>query len=274
MLEILYRIYEVMPEEKFNTDLYGILSLSKLNSIELAMDSYICESRETFKDYIRSEYSKDIKFAYSKKYNPGTIYCIIIGEHVFNGEKYFNRVICNCAYCNSQIVTFVGNYDISLNSYEIKNRLLDNDANYDKLKFCSNRCKDRFIEKERSSFSDEEKAFNEFITPHEFTLPNILGYIYKITNKKTDEFYVGKTIYVPVFRWGQHLKTDRFPLSGIKDYMFEVLEIVTSDGDLSAREDFWIHECFKQNPDKSLNIQNLQKDRRQLDKENRFKLKF
>ena len=117
-------------------------------------------------------------------------------------------------------------------------------------------------------------VFSEFITPDSFSQNDICGYIYKISKKSTNEFYVGKTIYVPVFRWGQHLKTERFPLNKIDDYNFEILEIVKTGDDLSKREDFWIHECFKLDPDKSLNIQNLQKDRKRINEESKFNIKI
>lgn len=68
MLEIVYRIYEVAenPEDVKN-DSFGIDSISKLCSYEVAMDVCICESRDKFKDIIKDIYGKDIKFAYSRK---------------------------------------------------------------------------------------------------------------------------------------------------------------------------------------------------------------
>lgn len=82
----------------------------------------------------------------------------------------------------------------------------------------------------------------------------VSGYIYKITKKSTGEFYVGQTIYAPVFRWGQHLKTDRFPIKDIIDYQFEVIEIVPQSENILEREKFHIQRCYRENPEKSLNI--------------------
>lgn len=278
MLEILYRIYEVDDTKDFNpTDIVGtcgMFSLSKLNSTELLMDCYVCETREDFKNYIRDIYGKDIKFVYSRKYEPGTIYCIIVGEHAYDSERYFNRVTYDCAYCGAQITTYVNNRDIKIRDYEIKHRLLSDCSDYDKLNFCSHSCKEKFIAQERSKLSDEDLAFDEFITPDSFALGDVVGYIYKISKKSTNEFYVGKTANVPIFRWGQHLKTERFPLNNINDYCFEILETVKAGENLSKREDFWIHECFKQNPDKSLNIQNLQKDRKIIEQTKKFNIKL
>ena len=82
----------------------------------------------------------------------------------------------------------------------------------------------------------------------------VAGYIYLITKKTTGEFYVGQTIYAPVFRWAQHLKTERFNIKGILDYQFEVIEIVPKGENILEREKYWIQKKYKENPAKSLNI--------------------
>lgn len=82
----------------------------------------------------------------------------------------------------------------------------------------------------------------------------VSGYIYKISKKSTGEFYIGQTMYAPVFRWGQHLKTERFPIENITDYQFEVIEIVPPGCNILEREKYWIQKFYKDNPEKSLNI--------------------
>lgn len=83
---------------------------------------------------------------------------------------------------------------------------------------------------------------------------DIAGYIYKISKKSTGEFYIGQTIYAPVFRWGQHLKTARFPIKDITDYKFEVIEIVPKTENILEREKYYIQKYYRENPEKSLNI--------------------
>lgn len=74
MLEIIYRIYEVADEETAakngEKDLeFGLYSsTSKAENIELLMDCLICDSREQFKEIIRSQYGEKIAFRYSKWY--------------------------------------------------------------------------------------------------------------------------------------------------------------------------------------------------------------
>ena len=79
------------------------------------------------------------------------------------------------------------------------------------------------------------------------------GYIYIITKKSTGEFYVGQTNIVPIFRWGQHLKTARFPIENLVDYKFEVLEEVSDKHLLLNREAYWINKMHDQNPELCLN---------------------
>ena len=59
---------------------------------------------------------------------------------------------------------------------------------------------------------------------------------------------------MPIFRWGQHLKTDRFNLNGILDYQFEVIEVVPITENILEREKYYIQKYYKENPKKSLNI--------------------
>ena len=65
---------------------------------------------------------------------------------------------------------------------------------------------------------------------------------------------MGQTKYIPIFRWGQHLKTDRFKINNIEDYRFEVLEVVKDRNILSEREAYWINEKKSKNPKLSLNV--------------------
>lgn len=253
-LEILYRIYEVSEDPiPVDEQPFGLESLSKCFSHEIAMDCMICESRDAFKEVIRDMYGKSIKFAYSRKYPAGTLYCIIIGEHCYNPERYFNKIEYTCAYCGDKVTGYVDS-PLRLSDYEIRNDLCGQTHEYENAKFCSYKCKSRFISRERKKCLDDGLVDESFITKDSFSKDGIAGYIYKITKRSTGEFYVGQTIYAPVFRWGQHLKTDRFDISGILDYVFEVIEVVPQDQNILEREKYWIHKCYKEAPEKSLNI--------------------
>lgn len=258
MLEILYRIYEVADEDtaKRNAEIdrdYGIFSsTSKAENKELLMDCKICDSREQFKGIIRSEYGDNIAFAYRKgKLKAGDLYCVIIGEHCYDTERYFNKVTFTCDCCGSTVTTYIKR-PICFGDYEIRSYFF-NIQDYKNKRFCSERCKSEYMQRERQTLKpDEEQEF--WVTKDMFNQVGTQGYIYKITKKSTGEFYVGQTLYVPVFRWGQHLKTERFPLSGILDYKFEVIEIVPKGENILEREKYWIQKFYLENPALSLNI--------------------
>ena len=257
MLEIIYRIYEVADEETAIKNLendmgFGLYSsTSKRENIELLMDCLVCDSREQFKEIIKSTYGENIAFRYSRKLKAGDLYCIIIGEHCYTTERYFNKITFKCDHCGATVETYYKR-PICFENYEIKTKFFGIE-NYKEKRFCSNKCKWDFEEKERQSLKpDDDREF--YVSRDMFSSSNVTGYIYKITKKSTNEFYVGQTIYAPVFRWGQHLKTERFPIENITDYKFEVLEIVPKGENILEREKYYIQKHYKENPEKSLNI--------------------
>lgn len=256
MLEVIYRIYEVADEKTAADNLskeldFGLFSsTSKNQNIELLMDCIVCDDRNHFKNIIRSQYGNDIAFRYSKKLKPGDVYCIIIGEHCFNTERYFNKVTFTCDCCGAKVETYYGK-PIYFADYEVRNSLYGIEE-YSKKRFCSHKCKQVYFENERRNLKPSDEQ--EFYVSRDMFTENVAGYIYKITKKSTGEFYVGQTIYAPVFRWGQHLKTERFPISDILDYLFEVIEIVPRTENILEREKYHIQKCYKENPKKSLNI--------------------
>lgn len=256
MLEVIYRIYEVADEETANQNRdrqieYGLFSsTSQSSNIELLMDCLVCDSREHFKEIIRSEYGEDIAFRYSRKMKPGRLYCIIIGEHCYNTERYFNKITSVCDCCGAKIETYYGKA-IYFSDYEIRSDFF-NIQEYAEKRFCCAKCKQTYAERERKKLKPNEEQ--EFYIQKDMFTQDIAGYIYKITKKSTGEFYVGQTVYAPVFRWGQHLKTDRFPIENIEDYIFEVIEIVPKDDNILEREKYWIRTLCEKQPDKSLNI--------------------
>ena len=256
MLEVIYRIYEVADEATAAKNLekekdFGLYSsVSKAVNEELIMDCLVCENREHFKEIIKSQYGEDIAFRYSKKLSAGSLYCIIIGEHCYNTNRYFNKVTFTCDCCGATISTYYGK-PICFSEYELRNELFSLQEYTDKH-FCSNHCKSVFLQNERARLQPD--ADEEFYITRQMFTQDIAGYVYKITKKSTEEFYVGQTIYNPVFRWGQHLKTTRFPISSIEDYKFEVLEVVPKGENILDREKYYIQKLYKENPQKSLNI--------------------
>ena len=253
MLEIIYRIYEVNePSTTCNLQEFGIYSsTSQSCNTEILMDCMLVDSRDQFKQIIKDAYGENTPFRYSKKLKPGSVYCIIIGEHCYNTERYFNKMTFECDFCHSKVETYWSR-PITISKYDIEYRLFGKHEYSDK-KFCCESCKNKYVDEiSRKLKPDDIDHF--FVTRDQFTESNTNGYIYKITKKSTNQFYVGQTKYVPIFRWGEHLHTERFPVNQICDYKFEVIEIVGKSDDILEREKYWIQKLYKENPDLSLNI--------------------
>lgn len=259
---ILYRIYQVKEKTEqapeFNDGQFTGLfsSYSKVFNDEICEEVYSCENREQFKDYIRDIWGEDIPFRASKKLEVGRYYCVILGE-CWNPEDHFNLVEYECAHCHSKVKT--RHYKpIKIDNWTIKNNLY-NIEEYKEKHFCCTKCYYDYLEREKNRLKLERGSeLNEslWISQDMFSNNDIAGYIYKITKKSTGEFYVGQTCHIPIFRWGQHLKTYRFPEDKINDYVFEVLEIVPKGKNILEVEKEYIQEAYKKDPDKSLNISN------------------
>lgn len=259
MLEIIYRIYEVLPPEIIEQNLTNGYSSgfysnsSSAGNMELLMDCLVCDSRDQFKDIIRDTYGKNIQFRYSKKLKPGDVYCIIIGEHCWTTERYFQKKSFICDYCGTTVESYYSN-PISFFDSEIRWDFYGID-DYKSKRFCCQKCKEQYKSEELKRLKPEDPDENDFwVTKDSLKAKGVCGWIYKITKKSTNEFYVGQTIHAPIWRWAQHLKTERFPMKHIEDYKFEVIEIVLEGENILEREKYWIQECYKQCPEKSLNI--------------------
>lgn len=271
MLEILYRIYKVAENDEFynennDDDIHLYESISNTKNIELAMECLICETRDAFKDIIRDLYGKDIRFTYSKKLEPGDIYCVIIGEHCWNTEKYFTRYDFECDCCHTKFHSYI-NAPFKFSSSEISWDLLNQVDKYKDKTFCSWQCKDRYLALEKTKIANESDGLNVWANRGDFKSNKVAGYVYKITKKSTGEFYIGQTIYEPMFRWAQHLSTERFKIDNILDYQYETIEIVPYGENILEREKYWIQKYYKENPSLSLNIMqtaNLVPDKNQL----------
>jgi len=254
-LNFIYRIYEV-----------NIGKIKRSDSI-LNQEVMIAESREAFKENIRLLYP-NIKFANNGKLKDGDIYCITISDNCYNPENYLTILEFECSHCKK---TFKSNQKLLhkyQGTYEFRNNnilpeILNNYQTYiTDLCFCSKTCElehkqdiIKMLEDESAlKYADDDFIPDVFITKDTFTSSSRGGYIYKITKKSTSEFYIGQTAYIPIFRWGQHLLTERFSIHNISDYIFEIIEVVEDRKILRDRETYWITRYNDEFPDLILNI--------------------
>ena len=160
MLEIIYRIYEVLDDEtklelaKASTYFYGD------RNKELVMDCKLVDSREQFKSIIKDEYGDNIKFRNSKNLKPGDLYCIIIGEHCYTTERYFIKYKGSCAYCNCKLEGYFT--PLRFDNYELKSVLYNVDVEkYSKEAFCSHECRNRRLKELKNLITkDSDKLEN------------------------------------------------------------------------------------------------------------------
>lgn len=260
MLEIIYRIYEVLDKHSIDFQNRQELQFYGSSEKELLMDCKICDNRDQFKSLIREEYGDAIRFRNSKNLKPGDLFCVIIGEHCYNTENYFVKIKTNCSYCNCQLEGYFK--PLRFDNYELDRLLYGVDKNiHDKEMFCSYTCKNNrlnYLEEELNKNKDKIEEANVWIDKSMFTesqsKSKIVGYIYKITKRSTGEFYIGETTYVPIFRWGQHLLTERFNITNIEDYIFEVIDTVYEGTNIFEVESKYIKEYYNKYPKLSLNI--------------------
>lgn len=274
MLEVIYRIYEVL--DKNATPDYTGLQYYGCPNKEIVMDCKIVDNREQFKSIIKEEYGNDIKFRNTKNLKPGDLYCIIIGEHCYNTENYFVKITSKCSYCGCKLEGYFK--PIRFDNYELDRQLYGIDKElYDKEMFCSHTCKNNrlnYLKEKLSKDTDRLENADIWVDKSLFSESQssnkIVGYIYKITKRSTGEFYIGETTYVPIFRWGQHLITERFPLSNIEDYIFEVIDTVYEGTNIFDVESKYIKEYYNKYPNLSLNIAGITEDMKSKSKANKL----
>lgn len=257
-MEIIYRVYEIEEREE---EMWNGTKITVKENVMLDQNICCCNSREHFKEIMREMYEpKKIHFAKSRKLDVADIYVVIISENCYNTSQYFIVNDYKCSHCGKEFKSNVKllkkfNDNWRLSSI-CKSLYLQQEEDLKEMVFCCETCRNRklknLIEEYEKYVEDNNLVPEKFIGRESFNNDN--GYIYIITKKSTNEFYVGQTIYVPIFRWGQHLLTERFQLKNIEDYKFEVLEVVKDVAKLNEREAYWINKKRNENPELSLNI--------------------
>lgn len=217
------------------------------NRILINEDVFEAENRELAKEYCKKTYGDyPFKLGKNNKKN-GHKYFYLCDSSLYWYEYHHEQIYITCDYCNKQ-KTIIGRKN------QISNKFGD---------YCSMECRNKHYDELVNTIDNDNLFIDE--TDH-VGIPKdddyqLVGYIYRITNKNTLKCYVGKTIKPPLFRWWQHLKVDgKFERANVSDLVFEVLEIVTYDsikekyryksgGDkLSSREAHYInlYDCIEE----------------------------
>lgn len=230
----------------------------------IAQDVMLVDTKEDFKTAMRLTLGDNIKFRSSENMNAGDIYISIISYDCYNAEDYVSVQDYICSNCNRSFKANKHNLLGFTDRYYLKSICEPffnaREQELNSYTYCSLTCKQEHSKKLIQEFTDYGREHdiitNEFVTRYATidTSANDTGYIYMITKKSTGEFYVGQTNTIPMFRWVQHLKTDRFPVQCLTDYKFEVLEQVDHCTIyINDREAYWINKMYNENPNLCLN---------------------
>ena len=203
------------------------------------LDEYYLFGEEMTRDMAKQEVKKRSgvdRFAKPRK-NDG-IYALVMDSNKFFYDRFNVEVDTLCFNCYKPI----------------KGKLKDfpniTEENGERYCFCSYDCRRTTQNKINPYFEVEFQERENYESNG-----GVYGYIYHIYNRNTNMHYIGQTVYMPFFRWQEHVKSG---LKGnITDLVFEtVTEVrVKSQEYLNSIEAWWIRKFIEEyGKDKVMNI--------------------
>lgn len=217
------RIYDYKTDEELKE--YTDIDVWEARRGTLLDEYYLCGedmSREEAKNKIK-EKSGVLKFAKSRK-NSG-IYAIVMDSNQFFYNRFNVEIGTICFNCHKPIKGKLKDFPYMVT---------DNGERYC---FCSYNCKSETSSKINPYYEGEFQSREGYESNG-----GVYGYIYHIYNRKTNMHYIGQTVYMPFFRWQEHVKSG---LKGnITDLVFETItEVrVKSQEYLNNIEAWWIRK--------------------------------
>ena len=201
---------------------YRLFEIDENMQRQLITDDVICcDTREDAKKHI-IELHGNYPFRKPKYSNHKDKYYYLAESNSYWYKYHHEQYEYRCDVCGKEVIIHG-----EKNLYPLKNKY---------GQYCSEHCKKIHTQKMLEIKKQECPWINE--NDHILVKDkdkNLVGYIYRITNKHSLKSYIGKTIKPPLFRWWQHLKSDcKFERDNISDLVFEVLEIVTYDKNIES----------------------------------------
>lgn len=189
-----YRLKEVTDSPYWHNDVENV-----------EQDVFLANDRDEAKQQLKEKYP-GLPFRKPKNAAVGTKYLYLTESDEYWYNRLYGEVRIECCWCNNTSMV-IGEKNVLRNQ---------------KGDYCSTACKDASEKKDRQEWIDKDD--HVCIKEQDGIL---VGYIYKITNKRTMNCYVGQTVNAPLFRWWQHLKCDgKFEQADLSELVFEVLEVV------------------------------------------------
>lgn len=219
------RIYDYKKDDelKENTD-----DFTWGNFKGTMLDEYYLFGEDLTRDAVKqSVIEKSVVGKFAKPRKSDGVYALILDSDKFFYDRFNIEIDTICFHCHKPIKGRLKDFPY----------LVHEDTKYP---CCTYDCKRAVNDK---LYSPE----GEFQEREDYTTNGgVYGYIYHIYNRKTNMHYVGQTIYMPFFRWQEHIK------SGLKgdicDLVFETItEVrVKSQEYLNSIEAWWIRKYIEE----------------------------
>ena len=208
---------------------------------DFEMGYIMASSKKEARALLEDEFSAKITMRFTKLEDMGIKYQYVL--KIFPPDDYWDEHWGGDRECN-----------ICGNIFTIISRNNRGDFKGNNL-YCSSEC-NSVGTYNSTQLAEEEKIYKTMQDNNGIHNPCI----YKITNKNTSKVYIGQTTQYCTFRWYQHFASpksdskfhDEICNSQITDWIFEVIEIITSDdlknieyshknSYISQREQYWIN---------------------------------
>ncbi|MBE5957183.1 MAG: hypothetical protein E7253_12140 [Lachnospiraceae bacterium] len=198
------RIYDFKLSDNEKDKGYSYLDGTK----GVLLDEYYVSGEELTRDKAKEIVKKRSNVnRFAKPRKSDGLYAILMDSSKSYADYHCTKVHTKCLCCGKDIQ---GRY------YGFPKETLDGKEYF----FCDWKCKEKFQ-------ADVGMIEGEWQSREGFNSTKNIGYIYHIYNRKMDKHYVGQSLYMPFFRWQEHVKSK---LKGdICDLMFEVITEVPYD---------------------------------------------
>lgn len=217
------RIYDYKKDEQLKEYTDAFLYENHKGTL---LDEYYLSGEDMTRDMAKQkiiEKSGINRFAKPRKTDG--VYCILMESNEYFYDRFTKEIDSICFCCHKEIKG---------KAYAFPCMVTDSGEKY---YFCSNSCKWEILDK------INPRLEGEFQSREDYTVNGgVYGYIYHIYNRATNKHYIGQTVYMPFFRWQEHVK------SGLKgdicDLVFETItEVrVKSREYLNNIEAWWINK--------------------------------
>lgn len=183
---------------------------------------YDLDTKKDVLSKIKEDYPEYFSEKVPQRSVEGELFYVNVYELSEHWEAYWTEPV-PCKYCGLNPVTRI----------DLKNN------GHSNLYFCCQEHSDQYY---ADKFAEDTRTYRE---------GELVGFIYKITQKETGRVYIGKTVNHPIFRWFQHFKAQSDSYfhevmkdSDITDWTYEVIDVLKegSGKDLLELESKYIAE--------------------------------